>query len=325
MRYRLSRVVFPVALVIWTAAATPRAGAAPADEPVVYAVKFPAPNTHIAEVEATVPTQAALKWPNDLLLPARAQAGPALRKAAGILSELELAGEEIAWAVLGMGVNVNWVPQGVVDGRDLAEVATSVSAAAGGPVDHSKGHPGLPLESLLLDYGVRLLFIGLAAWWGARWLSAPMRRLTQASQRLEPLGMRVGFHNHKPEFVASENGQRPMDILAADTSMDVVLQLDVGACLDAGADPVAWIKANPGRIKSMHCKDWTQAGGTEGYRVLLGEGAAPWAKICEAAESAGGIEFYLIEQEGSRFPPLETAARSQEPRAARTTDHGSCP
>ena len=55
---------------------------------------------------------------------------------------------------------------------------------AGGPVDHSKGHPGLPLESLLLDYGVRLLFIGLAAWWGARWLSAPMRRLTQASQQL---------------------------------------------------------------------------------------------------------------------------------------------
>jgi BirA family biotin operon repressor/biotin-[acetyl-CoA-carboxylase] ligase len=86
-------------------------------------------------VEATVPTQAALKWPNDLLLPARAQAGPALRKAAGILSELELAGDEIAWAVLGMGVNVNWAPQGVVDGRDLAEVATSVSAAAGGPLE----------------------------------------------------------------------------------------------------------------------------------------------------------------------------------------------
>lgn len=52
------------------------------------------------------------------------------------------------------------------------------------PIDHSKGHPGLPTEMLLLDYGVRLLFIGLAAWWGARWLSAPMRRLTQASRSL---------------------------------------------------------------------------------------------------------------------------------------------
>ena len=45
----------------------------------------------------------------------------------------------------------------------------------------------------------------------------------------------------------------------------------------SGADPVAWINANPGRIKSMHCKDW-KAGGA-GYAVLFGEGDAPWAKI----------------------------------------------
>lgn len=31
---------------------------------------------------------------------------------------------------------------------------------------------------------MRFVFIGFAAWWGARWLSAPMRRLTQASQAL---------------------------------------------------------------------------------------------------------------------------------------------
>jgi BirA family transcriptional regulator, biotin operon repressor / biotin---[acetyl-CoA-carboxylase] ligase len=86
-------------------------------------------------VEATVPTQAALKWPNDLLLPTRAPGGPGLRKAAGILSELDLAGDQIGWVVIGIGVNVNWAPQGVVDGRDLAESATSVGAAAGGPAD----------------------------------------------------------------------------------------------------------------------------------------------------------------------------------------------
>jgi signal transduction histidine kinase len=55
-----------------------------------------------------------------------------------------------------------------------------------GPVGagHSRGHPGLPLNMLVLDYGVRLLIIGLAAWWGARWLSAPMRRLARASRSL---------------------------------------------------------------------------------------------------------------------------------------------
>ena len=43
---------------------------------------------------------------------------------------------------------------------------------------------GLPASAALLDYGIRLLIIGLAAWFGARWLSAPMRRLQAASRTL---------------------------------------------------------------------------------------------------------------------------------------------
>ncbi|MCK9685533.1 ATP-binding protein [Scleromatobacter humisilvae] len=43
---------------------------------------------------------------------------------------------------------------------------------------------GLPGSAALLDYGIRLLIIGLAAWFGARWLSAPMRRLQAASRTL---------------------------------------------------------------------------------------------------------------------------------------------
>ena len=86
-------------------------------------------------VEQATPVRAALKWPNDLLLPARTVAGPTLRKAAGILSEIELDGDQIAWVVIGIGVNVGWSPTGIVDGRDLAEVATSVGAAAGQPIE----------------------------------------------------------------------------------------------------------------------------------------------------------------------------------------------
>ena len=43
---------------------------------------------------------------------------------------------------------------------------------------------GLPSAALWLDYAVRFLAIGVAAWFGARWLSAPMRRLTRASEQL---------------------------------------------------------------------------------------------------------------------------------------------
>ena len=131
-------------------------------------------------------------------------------------------------------------------------------------------------------------------------------QLNAAAEKLKPAGMFTGFHNHLPEWVPVE-GQRPMDVLAARTTKDVILQLDVGTCVEAGADPVAWIKANPGRIKSVHCKDWAPG---RGYAVLFGEGAAPWARIFEAAESVGGVEHYLIEQEeGPATEQLQRAER----------------
>ena len=62
-------------------------------------------------------------------------------------------------------------------------------ATGGGP--NGPGAPGgashdvgLPASAALLDYGIRLLIIGLAAWFGARWLSAPMRRLQAAARTL---------------------------------------------------------------------------------------------------------------------------------------------
>jgi sugar phosphate isomerase/epimerase len=131
--------------------------------------------------------------------------------------------------------------------------------------------------------------------------------LNAADEELEHSGLHAGYHNHEPEFTAID-GVRPMEILAKNTKDSVMLQLDLGTCLKAGADPVRWIRANPGRIRSMHCKDWSPDP-DKGYSVLFGEGAADWKNIFQAAESVGGIEYYLIEQEGSRFSELETAQR----------------
>jgi sugar phosphate isomerase/epimerase len=131
--------------------------------------------------------------------------------------------------------------------------------------------------------------------------------LSQASEKLSAGGMRAGFHNHQTEFMPLE-GQKPIEVLAANTPKSVVLQLDVGTCLHAGSDPVAWIEKNPGRIASLHCKDWS-SDPAKGYKVLFGEGSAPWKKVFAAAEKSGGVEHYLIEQEGSAMPPMETVAQ----------------
>jgi sugar phosphate isomerase/epimerase len=139
--------------------------------------------------------------------------------------------------------------------------------------------------------------------------------LNAAADRLESSGLKVGYHNHQAEFTAKD-GQRPMEVLAKNTKPSVALQLDVGTCLEAGSDPVEWIKANPGRIRSIHCKDWSP---DNGYKVLFSEGVAPWEKIFAAAESVGGIEYYLVEQEGSRFSELETAKKCLENFRAKKT------
>ena len=139
-------------------------------------------------------------------------------------------------------------------------------------------------------------------------------KLTSAVEQLQPHGLGAGYHNHQAEWAKLENGQRILEVIAANTPKEFVLQLDVGTCEEAGADPVAWVKANPGRIKCMHVKDWAPGGhGDEkGYRVLFGEGVTPWKELIAAAESVGGIEYFLIEQEGSRFSELETAKKCLE-------------
>ena len=134
---------------------------------------------------------------------------------------------------------------------------------------------------------------------------AVAERLNQGAEKMKTAGLRAGYHNHQLEFTPIE-GQRPIEVLAANTTKDVMLQLDVGTCIEAGSDPVAWVEANPGRIRSMHCKDWNKE---KGYRVLLGDGVAPWKKLFQAAENGGGLEFYLVEQEGSDYSELETAQR----------------
>jgi len=143
--------------------------------------------------------------------------------------------------------------------------------------------------------------VGLDGW------KAVAERLNEAAVKMKPSGLRAGYHNHQTEFTPLE-GVRPIEVLAKNTTKDIMLQLDVGTCIHAGSDPVAWIQQNPGRINCIHCKDWSPDP-AKGYRVLFGEGAAPWKKIFEAAEKTGGVEYYLIEQEGSAYPPIETAER----------------
>ena len=57
-------------------------------------------------------------------------------------------------------------------------------------------------------------------------------KLNAGAAKMKPAGIRAGFHNHRAEFLPVE-GKMPMEILAAGTGKEVVLQLDVGTCVHA--------------------------------------------------------------------------------------------
>ncbi len=113
----------------------------------------------------------------------------------------------------------------------------------------------------------------------------------EVAERLRPHGIAAGFHNHQQEWTPID-GELPIDIVASRTPEDLVLQFDVGPACQHGIDPVQWIHAHAGRIRSLHLRDWSA---TRGYQIAFGEGDCPWQDIFEAAESAGGVETYLIE------------------------------
>jgi len=132
----------------------------------------------------------------------------------------------------------------------------------------------------------------------AGWREAAAR-FNELAEKLRPHGMFVGYHNHSHEFRPME-GTTPWDIFMSNTHPDVIMQLDIGNCMDGGGDPVAILNKYPGRAKTLHLKEY---GG--GPQTVVGEGDAPWKQIIQLARTTAGTEWFIVEHERKGRPPLE--------------------
>ena len=102
-------------------------------------------------IEETTGLTPALKWPNDVLV--------AGRKVVGILTEMEAELEQVRFAILGIGVNVN-APAATFP-PELRDKATSLAIEARRPIDRVRFTAAL-LTHLERDYK-RFLTGGFAA------------------------------------------------------------------------------------------------------------------------------------------------------------------
>ena len=133
----------------------------------------------------------------------------------------------------------------------------------------------------------------------AAWLKTA-QIMNEVSEKVKPYGMRIGYHNHLIEFQPME-GEIPWDIFFGVTNEDVVMQLDTGNAMHGGADPVQILKRYPNRATTVHLKEFSSTND----KVLLGEGDVNWSEVFELCETTSGTEWYIIEQEGYAYTPIE--------------------
>jgi sugar phosphate isomerase/epimerase len=123
-------------------------------------------------------------------------------------------------------------------------------------------------------------------------------------EQCKSAGNEFGYHNHEFEFEMLE-GQRPMDLLLAETDADVMqIEMDLYWITLAGADPFEYFRKHPGRFPLCHVKDMA----TDRSMVDVGTGVIDFASIFADSEQAG-LRHYFVEHDNSP-DPMAAAARS---------------
>ncbi|MFC2158329.1 sugar phosphate isomerase/epimerase family protein [Acidobacteriota bacterium] len=110
------------------------------------------------------------------------------------------------------------------------------------------------------------------------------------------LEMRVGYHAHAGDF-KSLGESTPWEIFFDNTDKSVLMQIDIGNCLDGGGDPVKMLKKYAGRSATVHVKEH---GGPEG--AVIGQGVVPWEEVLETVEAVGETNWFIVEHETGTNP-----------------------
>lgn len=107
-------------------------------------------------------------------------------------------------------------------------------------------------------------------------------------------GLTFGWHNHAFEFVETETGEMPLDlIMAGDPKL--ALELDVAWVVRGGQDPLVWIDKYAGRIAAAHIKDIAPEGecADEDGWADVGHGVMDWTAIMAALRKTDARWFVM--------------------------------
>lgn len=127
--------------------------------------------------------------------------------------------------------------------------------------------------------------------------------LNDLAGKLQPHGMRIGYHCHAGDFHPVES-QIPWEVLGNNTRPEVIMQIDVGNCLEGGGDYLGMLQKFASRSATVHLKEH---GGEPG--AVVGDGIIQWNEVFRICEAGDVTEWYIVEEESRKGPESLDAVR----------------
>ena len=127
----------------------------------------------------------------------------------------------------------------------------------------------------------------------------------QMGAQAKQAGLQFGYHNHNIEFKPFPGGIGYDELLRSTDPQLVKLELDCGWISAAGFNPATYLTKYPDRYRMLHIKDFKLTSKPSfgmwapesPEPTELGRGNVNYEPIFSAAQKAGHIEWYYVEQE----------------------------
>ncbi|MBS1794838.1 MAG: sugar phosphate isomerase/epimerase [Acidobacteria bacterium] len=124
--------------------------------------------------------------------------------------------------------------------------------------------------------------------------------INKAAEACRTANLGFAYHNHDFEFRAID-GKVPYELILAETSAAVEMEIDLYWIGKAGFDPLPYFEQYPGRFPLVHVKDMDATPKKDFTEV--GRGVIDFRKIF-AERKRAGFEHYYIEQDTTPGDPL---------------------
>jgi len=136
-------------------------------------------------------------------------------------------------------------------------------------------------------------------------------KFNHCGEQSKKAGMQFAYHNHWFEFLPVD-GKLPYDELLKECDSNLVkMEMDLCWITAAGADPLKYFNAYPGRFPLVHVKDLKKlpavsSGGSQNFGdtvdlTSVGNGIIDWKKIFAQSQKAG-IKHYIVEHDKPANP-----------------------